>query len=88
MLSRLASRLLPRALRLTTIRSLLWTGFAGTIVLLTAAGVGGVLSLRATAARSEREVTALYRELSDVQQVVDAITREIVIGSVGRASGP
>ena len=67
-------------LRLTTIRSMLWAGFAATILLLTAAGASGVLSLRRTAARSEREVSELYRELSEVQQVVDAITREMVIG--------
>ncbi|HEX8851314.1 MAG TPA: methyl-accepting chemotaxis protein [Gemmatimonadaceae bacterium] len=67
-------------LRLTTIRSMLWAGFTATIVLLTAAGASGVLSLRRTAARSEREVSELYRELSEVQQVVDAITREMVIG--------
>ncbi|NUQ20443.1 MAG: hypothetical protein HOQ09_05725 [Gemmatimonadaceae bacterium] len=68
------------ALRLTTIRSMLWAGFGVTILLLTAAGASGVLSLRSSAARSEREVSELYRELSDVQQVVDAITREMVIG--------
>ncbi|HEX2778006.1 MAG TPA: methyl-accepting chemotaxis protein [Gemmatimonadaceae bacterium] len=73
-------RALRSRFRLTTIRSMLWTGFAVTIVLLSVAGAGGVLSLRSTAARSEREVTDLHRELAEVQQAVDAITREIVIG--------
>ena len=73
-------RLMRARFRLTTIRSTLWAGFAATILLLTAAGASGVLSLRRTATRSEREVSELYRELSEVQQVVDGITREMVIG--------
>ncbi len=78
---------LRRAFGLTTIRGMLWAGLAMTTVLLTAAGVGGIATLRATAMQSEREVTELHRDLSQMQVVVDAITREIVSGMLYLKTG-
>jgi methyl-accepting chemotaxis protein len=73
-------RALRRVAGLTTIRGMLWAGLGVTIALLTTAGIGGIWTLRATAAEGERESSELHRELSDMQVVVDAITREIVTG--------
>ncbi len=88
---RFARRPLPRVLRrflgLTTIRGMLWAGLGMTIFLLTLAGAGGIWTLRATAAQSEREVTELHRSLSDMQEVVDAVTREIVSGMLYLKTG-
>jgi methyl-accepting chemotaxis protein len=84
-------RPLPRIIRrlfgLTTIRGMLWAGLGMTIVLLTGAGVGGIWTLQATAAQSEREVTNIHRDLSGMQVVVDAITREIVSGMLYLKTG-
>jgi methyl-accepting chemotaxis protein len=84
-------RPLPRIVRrffgLTTIRGMLWAGLAMTILLLTGAGVGGIWTLQATAAQSEREVTNIHRDLSGMQVVVDAITREIVSGMLYLKTG-
>ena len=84
-------RPLPRISRrffgLTTIRGMLWAGLGMTIVLLTGAGVGGIWTLQATAAQSEREVTNIHRDLSGMQVVVDAITREIVSGMLYLKTG-
>ncbi|MFL5562210.1 MAG: methyl-accepting chemotaxis protein [Gemmatimonadaceae bacterium] len=91
MLPPLMRRPLPRALRrllgLTTIRGMLWAGLGMTILLLTGAGIGGIWTLHATAAQSEREVTNIHRDLSGMQVVVDAITREIVSGMLYLKTG-
>ena len=80
-------RIIRRFLGLTTIRGMLWAGLGMTIILLTGAGVGGIWTLQATAAQSELEVTNIHRDLSGMQVVVDAITREIVSGMLYLKTG-
>ena len=80
-------RIIRRFLGLTTIRGMLWAGLGMTIILLTGAGVGGIWTLQATAAQSVREVTNIHRDLSGMQVVVDAITREIVSGMLYLKTG-
>ena len=80
-------RIVRRILGLTTIRGMLWAGLAMTTLLLTGAGIGGIWTLRSTAIQSEREVTDLHRSLSDMQLVVDAVTREIVSGMLYLKTG-
>jgi methyl-accepting chemotaxis protein len=81
------ARLIRRLFGLSTIRGMLWAGLGMTIILLTGAGVGGIWTLQATAAQSEREVTNIHRDLSGMQVVVDAITREIVSGMLYLKTG-
>ena len=76
-----------RVFGLTTIRGMLWAGLGMTILLLTLAGVGGIWTLRATAAQSDHEATDLHRDLSEMQGVIDAITREVVSGMLYLKTG-
>jgi methyl-accepting chemotaxis protein len=87
MMRRPLPRIIRRFFGLTTIRGMLWAGLGMTIILLTGAGVGGIWTLHATAAQSEREVTNIHRDLSGMQVVVDAITREIVSGMLFLKTG-
>ena len=84
---RVMNAAIRRVFGLTTIRGMLWAGLGVTITLLTVAGVGGIWTLRATASQSDQETAELHRDLSEMQGVIDAITREIVSGMLYLKTG-